>query len=89
MSKAWELLDDLDHYTTSHIPREENMNADSLAKYASTGKAQLLGLVPVEVLSAPSTDEMDIEWIMTRSQEQESWMTPIMEYLLNGFLPEN
>ena len=64
------------------------MKADSLAKYASTDEAQLLGLVPVEVLSAPSIDEMEIDWIMTVSQEQQSWMTPIMEYLLNGSLPE-
>ena len=65
------------------------MKADSLAKYSSSGEAQLLGLVLVEVLSSPSTDEMDIDWIMTVSQEQESWMTPIKEYLLNGSLPEN
>ena len=65
------------------------MKADSLAKYSSTGEAQLLGLVPVEVLSAPSTDEMDVDWIMNVSQEQESWMTPILEYLLNGSLPES
>ena len=65
------------------------MKADSLAKYSSTGEAQLLGLVPVEVLSAPSTDEMDVDWIMNVSQEQESWMTPILDYLLRGSLPEN
>ena len=59
LSKAWELLHDFDRYSINHIPREENMKADSLAKYSSTGEAQLLGLVPVEVLSAPSTDEMD------------------------------
>ena len=53
------------------------MKADSLAKYASTGEAQLLGLVPVEVLSTPSIDEMDIDWIMTISHERESWMTSI------------
>ena len=45
------------------------MKADSLAKYSSTSEAQLLGLVPVEVLSAPSIDEMEIDWIMTISQE--------------------
>ena len=65
------------------------MKADSLAKYSSTGEAQLLGLVPVEVWTTPSSDEMEIDWVMTVSQEQESWMTPIKEYLLNGSLPEN
>ena len=65
------------------------MKANSLAKYSSSGEAQLLGLVPVEVLTAPSTDEMDIDWIMAISQEQESWMTLIKEYPLNGSLPEN
>ena len=48
-----------------------------------------MGLVPIEVLSAPSTDEMNVDWIMNVSQEQKSWMTPILEYLLNGSLPEN
>ena len=87
LSKAWELPCDFDHCTISHIPREENMKADSLAKYSSTGETQFLGLAPVEVLSAPSINEMDIDWIMSVSQEQESWMTPIIEYLLNGSLP--
>ena len=47
LSKAWELLGDFDHYMISHIPREENMKADSLAKYSSTGEAQFLGLTLV------------------------------------------
>ena len=61
LSKAWELLGDFYHYMISHIPREENMKADSLAKYSSTGEAQFLGLTPVEVLSTPSIDKMDID----------------------------
>ena len=32
---------------------------------------------------------MDVDWIMNVSQGQESWMTPILEYLLNGSLPES
>jgi len=65
------------------------MKEGSLAKYSSNNEAQMLGSVPVEVLSTPSIDDMDIDWIMNLSQEQESWMTPIEEYLLNGMIPEN
>jgi len=49
----------------------------------------VLGSMPIEVLSTLSIDDMDIDWIMEISQEPESWMTPIREYLLSGTLPEN
>jgi len=65
------------------------MKADSLAKYTSSGEVQELGMIPVEVLSSPSTEDMDVDWIMDVTQEQELWMTPIKEYLLNGTLLEN
>jgi len=89
LSKTWELLTCFEHFTISHIPREENMKADSLAKYSSSNEAQMLGSTPIEVLSTPSIDDMDVDWIMDIAQEPESWMTPIKEYLLNGTLPEN
>jgi len=61
LSNTCELLENFNHYTINRIPRKENMKADSLAKYSSTGEAQELGMVPVEVLSAPSTEEMDLD----------------------------
>jgi len=64
------------------------MKADSLAKYSSNSEAQMLGSVHIEVLSTPSIDDMDVDWVMNLSQEQESWMTLIKEYLLNGTLSE-
>ena len=36
-----------------------------------------------------SIEETDIDWIMNLTQERESWMTPIKEYLLNGSVPES
>jgi len=39
LSKTWELLDNFEHYTICHIPREENTKADSLAKYSSNSEA--------------------------------------------------
>ena len=63
------------------------MKADSLAKYSSNNDAQTLGSVPIEVLSSPSIDDVDIDWIMNLSRGSESWMTPIREYLLK--YPEN
>jgi len=45
------------------------MKADSLAKYSSSNEAQMLGSTPIEVLSTPSIDDMDIDRIMGVSQE--------------------
>ena len=67
LAKVMELLDHFEHYTITHIPREKNVNADALAKLASSGDAQALGIMPVEVLSTPSILEansvMEIECI--------------------------
>jgi len=35
----------------------------------------------------PSTDDIDVDWVMGTAEEPKSWMTPIKEYLLNGILP--
>ena len=55
------LLANFEHYDISHVPREQNKEADSLAKFASTGDAQQMGLVPVETLHAPSIDVMEVD----------------------------
>lgn len=43
-----------------------------------------MSLVPMEVLLAPSINQMDIDWISEVIFEKESWMTPIKEHLLKG-----
>ena len=63
------------------IPREENMDADALAKEASANQ-------PLdefdEVQYLPSIDIPDVLQV----QNEGSWMTPIISYLKDGTLPE-
>lgn len=68
-----------------HIPREENVDVDMLAKLPSSEETQLLGLVPVEMLSSPSIKE--VEAVM-ELDENESWMTNIKEYLTKVTFPK-
>ena len=61
------------------IPREENVEADSLAKEASaTESTDEFD----EVQYVPSIDLLEIQQIA----DQESWMTPIVSYLKDGKL---
>ena len=63
------------------IPREENVEADSLAKEASaTESTDEFD----EVQYVPSIDLLEVQ----RIEDQESWMTPIVSYLKDGKLPE-
>jgi len=67
--------------TFVQIPREENMDADALAKEASTNQ-------PMdefdEIQYLPSIDIPDVLQV----QNKESWMAPIISYLKDGTLPE-
>ena len=63
------------------IPREENIEADVLAKEASASE-------PMnefdEVQYVPSIDLPEVQQI----EDRENWMTPIISYLKDGRLPE-
>ena len=63
------------------IPREENVEADVLAKEASASE-------PMnefdEVQYVPSIDLPEVQQI----EDRENWMTPIISYLKDGRLPE-
>ena len=63
------------------IPREENVEADVLAKEASAPE-------PIneidDVQYVPSIDLPEIQQI----EDRENWMTPIISYLKDGKLPE-
>ena len=63
------------------IPKEENMEADTLAKEASaTGATDEFD----EVQYIPSIDLPKVQQI----ENEENWMTPIISYLKDGNLPE-
>ena len=63
------------------IPREENVEADVLAKEASASE-------PInefdDVQYVPSIDLPKVQQI----EDKENWMTPIISYLKDGKLPE-
>lgn len=86
LSKVKEILDDFDSHIIEHVPWEENAHADFLAKLASSGEAQQMGVVLVETLSRPSVEEVD--YIM-EIDEKPTWMTPFNDYLLNGVLTKS
>ena len=79
-------LSEFEYSSVEQIPREKNSDADALPQLSTTKEAETLNVVPVEFLENPSGTEMiEVEMIDTRP----TWMTPIMEYLTTGRLPED
>ncbi|GJX60486.1 reverse transcriptase domain-containing protein [Tanacetum coccineum] len=74
-------------YTIEHIRRNQNNKADALSKLASMTFEHLTKEVLVEVLARRSIEEKEV--LQVETKEEESWMTPIHEYLLSGLLPED
>nr|KAJ0216025.1 hypothetical protein LSAT_V11C300153800 [Lactuca sativa] len=73
-------------FTIKQIPRSENRRADALSKLASTCFDQLSKKVLVEVLKERSIDEQKVSILTTAGP---TWMTPLVEYLQQGVLPDN
>ena len=59
------------------IPREENMEADTLAKEVSANKAVYEF---DEIQYIPSIDILEVQQVESRG----NWMTPIISYLKEG-----
>ncbi|XP_076891412.1 uncharacterized protein LOC143542794 [Bidens hawaiensis] len=68
-----------------HIIRSGNKEGDALSKLAAVGFEHLAKDVRVEVLAAPSIMNREI---LVCSETGNSWMTPIINYLARGILPE-
>ena len=66
------------------IPREENEQANRLAKAASTEHMTTLDNVLFFVQLSPLIDTIDMHEIGSES----SWTTPLIFYLRNGVLPD-
>ncbi|GJX76245.1 reverse transcriptase domain-containing protein [Tanacetum coccineum] len=76
-----------DSYTIEHIRRNQNKKADALSKMASMTFEHLTKEVLVEVISKRSIEGKEI--LQVETKEEESWMTPIHEYLVSDVLPED
>ena len=84
LNKIRDLLAQFDKYTLQQVPRDQNSNADALAKLASAKDADTLNIVPVERLSMPS---IQVEETIMVIQMVDTWMAPYIEYLTQGVLP--
>ncbi|XP_074352057.1 uncharacterized protein LOC141691218 [Apium graveolens] len=69
------------------IPREENSNDDTFTKWGSQKKATFLGVIHLEIQEKPSI--LFVKVMEVDSLPEETWMTPIWEYLKNGTLPKD
>ncbi|XP_022007808.1 uncharacterized protein LOC110907084 [Helianthus annuus] len=67
-----------------HIPRSKNKKADALSKLASVSFSHLAKEVRVEVLAAPS---IAAPQVMQVEAPPQTWMTPIINYLVHDVLP--
>ncbi|GKB85410.1 reverse transcriptase domain-containing protein [Tanacetum coccineum] len=70
-----------------HVQRNQNKKADAISKLASITFEHLTKEVLVEVLTKRSIEEKEV--LKVDMHERKSWMGPIYEYLLSGFLPED
>ncbi|GKD72631.1 reverse transcriptase domain-containing protein [Tanacetum coccineum] len=69
------------------VPWLENKKADALSKIASTSFAHLSKQVLVEELKEKSIHEREVLAIV--EEEEQTWMTPIYEYLTKEILSED
>ncbi|XP_022019510.1 uncharacterized protein LOC110919551 [Helianthus annuus] len=63
--KSKELMNTFQMCTIKQIPRSQNKKADALSKFASLTFAHLTKKVLVEVLKAPSIDELEVQDVVT------------------------
>ncbi|GKC78511.1 reverse transcriptase domain-containing protein [Tanacetum coccineum] len=65
----------------------KNKKADALSKIASTSFAHLSKQVLVEILKEKSIQEKEVTTVV--EEDGPTWMTPIIEYLKEGTLPDD
>ncbi|GJR21430.1 reverse transcriptase domain-containing protein [Tanacetum coccineum] len=87
LQRTKETLRRFNNYTIEHIRRNQNKKADSLSKLALMTFKYLTKELLVEVLVRRSIEEKEV--LQVETKEEESWMTPIYEYLLSGLLLED
>ena len=69
------------------LPRGNNLEADALAKNASQRDTSLLGVIPLGIQKQPSVPEAEL--MIIEAIEVPTWITPILDYLREGTLPED
>ncbi|KAI3682300.1 hypothetical protein L1987_82190 [Smallanthus sonchifolius] len=87
LEKAQAIIKLFDECKVIHITRSKNKKADALSKLASVTFTHLAKEVRVEVLESPSIVDTEISTIT--GAENPTWMTPIIQFLTNGTLPDD
>ncbi|XP_076909572.1 uncharacterized protein LOC143566891 [Bidens hawaiensis] len=85
LSQAKDLMQQFTSCKVVHIKRSENRNADALSKLASTSFEHMGRDVRIEVSDTQSVTQHQVLVIQTGTS---SWMTPIVNYLTSGTLPD-
>ncbi|GKA58105.1 reverse transcriptase domain-containing protein [Tanacetum coccineum] len=87
MEKVKSLVSGFANFSISQVPRSKSKKADALSKIASTSFAHLSKQVLVEILKEKSIQEKEVTTVV--EEDGLTWMTPIIEYLKEGTLPED
>ncbi|GJU44071.1 reverse transcriptase domain-containing protein [Tanacetum coccineum] len=87
LEKAKSLMSGFANFSIIQVPRSKNKKEDALRKIASTSFAHLSKQVLVEVLKEKSIQEDEVATVV--EEEGPTWMTPIIEYLKDGTLPDD
>jgi ribonuclease HI len=87
LMKVKELSSRFSHFSVKKVPREENMEADRLARIGSAQEEEL-GSSEEQVRSLPSPSILDGPQICV-VQNPPEWATEIFRYITEGQLPED
>ncbi|GJZ59398.1 reverse transcriptase domain-containing protein [Tanacetum coccineum] len=85
LEKVKVLSNSFKKFSIKQEPRSENKKADALSKIASTSFAHLTKQVLVEELKEKSINEAEV--LVVVEEEEDTWMTPIYNYLTEETLP--
>ncbi|GKA97965.1 reverse transcriptase domain-containing protein [Tanacetum coccineum] len=87
LEKVKILVSGFTNFSISQVPRSKNKKVDALSKIASTNFAHLSKQVLVEILRENSIQEKEVTTVV--EEDGLTWMTPIIEYLKEGTLPDD
>ena len=79
------LTGEFDEVEFIQVPRNQNALADEISKLASSEEGELSNNLAMEVQKHPNIEEAPTLTI----QSTNSWMTPIISFLLDGHLPQD
>ncbi|GKE57902.1 reverse transcriptase domain-containing protein [Tanacetum coccineum] len=83
--KTRTLISNFKKFSIEQVPRSENKKVDALSKITFTSFTYLTKQVLVEVRKEKSIEEK--ESLADVGEEGYSWITPLLEYLMDGTLP--